>query len=86
MPAAAIGAGAVDAADPGDADARAQGKLGRGAIDDLADDLMAGNRAGCRSGGSSPSTMCRSVRQTPQARTRSSTWPGCNCGIGASPI
>src|SRR5438067_2033240 len=33
-------------------------------------------------GGSSPSTMCRSVRQTPQARTRSRTWPGLSSGVG----
>ena len=39
-------AGAVDAAHPGDADARAEGELGRGAFDDLADDLVAGDEAG----------------------------------------
>ena len=36
---------AVDAADPGDADARAERKLGGGAVDDFADDLMAGDDA-----------------------------------------
>ena len=33
---------------------------------------------------SSPSTTCRSVRQTPQASTRSSTWPGPGSGSGSS--
>src|SRR5262245_50474444 len=34
--------------------------------------------------GSSPSTMWRSVRQTPQARTRISTCPGSGAGSGSS--
>src|SRR5262249_15617454 len=34
--------------------------------------------------GSSPSTTCRSVRQTPQARTRTSTWPAAGSGTGRS--
>ncbi len=37
----AEGAGAVDAADPGDADAGVCGEFGGGAFDDFADDLMA---------------------------------------------
>src|SRR5579864_2308248 len=37
-------------------------------------------------GGSSPSTMCRSVRQTPQASTRRSACPGFASGAGTSSI
>src|SRR5579864_3533122 len=37
-----------------------------------------------QSGGSSPSTICKSVRQTPQARTRRRTWPGLSSGRGTS--
>src|SRR5204863_10094593 len=33
---------------------------------------------------SSPSRTCRSVRHTPQARTRRSTCPGCGTGFGSS--
>ncbi len=39
----AVRASAVDSADPGDADARADGVLGGGSFDDFAYDLMAGN-------------------------------------------
>ncbi len=39
-----------------------------------------------RSGSSSPSTTCRSVRHTPQAFTRSNTWSGCGSGTGTSSI
>src|SRR5258708_19738773 len=37
-------------------------------------------------GGSSPSTTCRSVRQTPQTSTRTSISPGPGSGFGSSPI
>src|SRR6266404_292744 len=37
-------------------------------------------------GGSSPSTICRSVRQTPQASTRNRMWPGLGSGVGTSSI
>src|SRR5262249_36736804 len=37
-----------------------------------------------RRGGSSPSTTCRSVRQTPQTSTRISTSPGPGSGTGRS--
>ncbi len=43
--AAAEGASAVGAADPGDADARADWKVGGCALDDFADDLVAGDEA-----------------------------------------
>jgi hypothetical protein len=39
----AEGTGSVGAPDPGDADAHAQGTVGGGAFDDLADDLVAGD-------------------------------------------
>jgi hypothetical protein len=39
-----------------------------------------------RLGGSSPSTICRSVRQTPHARTCSKTWVGGGLGRGLSEI
>ena len=39
--ASAEGAGAVGASDPGDADAHADGTIGCGAVDDVADDLVA---------------------------------------------
>jgi hypothetical protein len=45
QPGAAKPAIAVDAADPGDADARADGERGGSTLDHLADDLMAGNDA-----------------------------------------
>src|SRR5258707_6760205 len=37
-------------------------------------------------GGRSPSTTCRSVRQTPQTSTRTSISPGPGSGFGSSPI
>src|SRR5258708_38584994 len=37
-------------------------------------------------GGSSPSTTCRSVRQTPQTSTRTSISPGPGSGFGSSTI
>src|SRR5258708_8155841 len=37
-------------------------------------------------GGSSPSTTCRSVRQTPQTSTRTSISPGPGSGLGSSSI
>ena len=40
-------AGAVGAAHPGDADAGADGEVGGGAVDDFADDLVAGDDGGC---------------------------------------
>src|SRR5271156_2079415 len=39
-----------------------------------------------RIAGSSPSTICKSVLQTPQARTRSKTCPGPGAGFATSPI
>src|SRR5271157_2134429 len=36
--------------------------------------------------GNSPAAMCKSVRHTPQALTRRSTWPGLTCGLGISPM
>ena len=50
--------------------------------DDLADDLMTRDERELRLASSSPSTMCRSVRHTPHARTRSSTWPASGSRIG----
>src|SRR5581483_8405724 len=46
-------------------------------------DPGAGTTAGLGCG-RSPSTTCRSVRQTPQARTRSRSWPGPGSGTGRS--
>ena len=43
LAAAAVGAGAVDPAHPGDADARAERQIARGASQNFADDLVAGN-------------------------------------------
>src|SRR5258708_24036534 len=40
---AAIPAGSIHTADPGDADASAAGQVGRALVHDFADDLMAGN-------------------------------------------
>src|SRR5437868_8024463 len=42
--------------------------------------------SGLRRGGSSPSVMWRSVRQTPQARTLMRTWPGPGVGRATSSI
>ena len=76
----------VNAAHPGDAHSSTRGELSRGATDDLAHNLVAGNEIFRDSGGSSPSTMCRSVRQTPHARTRNRTLPGSSSGWGTSVI
>ena len=49
------------------------------------DNLMPGISA-WRNGGNSRSRICKSVRHTPQARTRSSTCPGSACGFATSSI
>ncbi len=66
---------AIGAAYPGDADAGARRRRIGGAFHEFADDLVAENEVGAKRG-EVASTMWRSVRQTPQAMTRSRTWPG----------
>ena len=58
-------------------------RSGPSLVDD-AHDLVPGRDLAVRRGGRSPSARCRSVRQTPQARTRSRTWPGPGSGTSFS--
>ena len=80
----AVAAVAAGLAEPGDADALADGEvLGlRARAPPRCPPPRAPARRRRGAAGSSPSMMCRSVRQTPQASTRTSTsWP-CGCGTG----
>jgi hypothetical protein len=74
---AAMEAGAAAPAEPGYADARAGRERHAGAgLEHFADDLVARHDGACGIAASSLSMTCRSVRQTPQARTATRTSPG----------
>ena len=77
-PAQAEAAAPAGRGEPRDADARADGEALGPLADALhdADDLVSGDQRRGLAPASSPSTTCRSVRQTPHARTRTHSSPG----------
>ena len=82
----AIGAMPAGMAEPGHADARAGASATPSPAASTRPTISCPGTIGSLGSGSSPSTTCRSVRQTPQASTRSRICPGPGAGSGRSSI